>query len=210
MRDLLRPALRWIHSVWAIAASLALAATALAADEPVATPKGAAEEAPPAEAVIDDSQAPAEQKEGLKLFTGTWRCDGKASTELAEEVPTKVTLAFKSDLGGRWITLRLDEQKSKQNPRALTSTEVWGYSAALGGFVRNGADNQGGFYSGTSSGWVGDRFWWTTDTTRNGKKVKLKDTFTKKSDRELVFERALDPSGTGDAYRVFYEGTCKR
>jgi hypothetical protein len=181
-------------------------------DDPVATPKGGGEDAPTADPIVDDSQPPPEQKEQLKLFTGTWRCDGKANTEIGEEVPTKITLTFSPAVGGRFIALKLEEQRSKLNPRAITSSEIWGYSAALGGFVRNGADSQGGFYTGTSTGWVGDRFWWTIDTAKNGKRVKVKDTFTRAEGgkAELVFERAVDPKGSGDAYRVFYEGTCRR
>lgn len=183
------------------------AVPAVAGDDLVATPKGAVD-APEEQAAVDDSQAPAAQKEAFKLFTGTWRCDGKANTELAPDVATRITVTFKAD--GRWLQVKMDEQKSKQNPMATTSTEVWGHSAALGGFVRNGADNQGGFYSGRSSGWVGERFWWTTDSARGGKKVQLKDTFTKVSDKELTLERAFDPTGTGDGLRVVFEGTCKR
>ena len=137
-----------------LALSLLAALPAAAGDDLVATPKGAVDE-PTAEAAIDDSVPPAEQKAAFKLFTGSWRCDGKAATELSPEVPTRITVTFKSD--GRWLLVKIEEQKSKQHPHATSSTEVWGHSAALGGFVRNGADNQGGFYAGTSSGWVGER-----------------------------------------------------
>jgi hypothetical protein len=179
----------------------------LVAQDPVATPKGDTQEEAP-EASVDDSAPPAQQKEQGKLFAGTWRCDGKADTELAPDVPTRVTIAFKPEAGGRWIGVRIEEAKSKQNPKARVSTEVWGFSQALGGWVRNGADSQGGFYAGTSTGWVGDRFWWITETPINGKRTKLKDTLTKVSDKELTFERAVDAGG--DTYRVVYEGTCKR
>lgn len=191
----------------AAAGLLAGATPALAQDGLVATPRGASDAAAE-EAAVDDSQPPAAQKEAFKLFTGTWRCDGKANTELAPEVPTRVTVSFKSD--GRWLQVKMEEQKSKQNPKATSSTEVWGHSAALGGFVRNGADNQGGFYAGKSTGWVGERFWWTTDSARGGKRVQLKDTFTKVSDKELTLERAFDPTGSGDGLRVVFEGSCKR
>ena len=191
----------------AAAGLLAGATPALAQDGLVATPRGASDAAAE-EAAVDDSQPPAAQKEAFKLFTGTWRCDGKANTELAPDVPTRITVSFKSD--GRWLQVKMEEQKSKQNPKATSSTEVWGHSAALGGFVRNGADNQGGFYAGKSTGWVGERFWWTTDSARGGKRVQLKDTFTKVSDKELTLERAFDPSGTGDGLRVVFEGSCKR
>ena len=189
------------------AALLVAPLPAWAGDDLVATPKGAVD-APADEPTVDASVAPTEQNEAFKLFSGTWRCDGKANTELAPDVPTRITIGFKSD--GRWLVVKIDEQKSKQHPRATSSTEVWGHSAALGGFVRNGADNQGGFYAGKSTGWVGERFWWTTDSARGGKRVQLKDTFTKVSDKELTLERAFDPSGTGDGLRVVFEGSCKR
>src|SRR6185369_5504667 len=88
------------------------------------------------EVFVDDSAAPKEQTAALAIFTGTWRCDGKANTELAEEVPTKITLTFSTPLK-RWITVKLEEQPSKQNPHAMTSQEVWGWSQVLGGLVRN-------------------------------------------------------------------------
>jgi hypothetical protein len=193
---------------------VALALTAFAlADGPVVTPRGGDEAPKEDAAAVDDSVVPKEQAEAFKAFSGTWRCDGKANTELAEDVATKVTIAFKSELG-RFVNVKIEAQKSKQNPHAPTSLEIWGYSQALGGFVRNGADSEGGFYAGTSSGWVGDRFWWSTDTVQGGKKVKLKDTFTRTLDAKgnvtgLVFERALESSGDASA-RVFFEGTCKR
>jgi hypothetical protein len=174
----------------------------------VVTPKGVVEPtaADAAAANLDDSAPSAQQKEQGKLFSGTWRCDGKANTEIATDVPQKTTLAFKSD--GRWINVKIDEQKSKQNPKARTSMEIWGYSGALGGWVRNGADNQGGFYAGTSAGWVGDRFWWVVDSASNGARGKFKDTITKVNDKEIAFERAVDAGG--ETFRVVYEGTCKR
>jgi hypothetical protein len=189
---------------------LLLLLTAASADDLVPSTKHGGDDEPKPEDIIDDTKPPPEQAEQMKLFSGTWRCDGKANTEFAPEVPTKITLSFRPELGGRWIAVKIEEQKSKQNPRALTSSELWGYAPALGGFVRNGADTQGGFYNGTSSGWIGDRFWWTVTTSRYGKKAKWKDTFTKVNDKELTFERAVDVSGGGDAFRVIYEGTCKR
>lgn len=179
------------------------------ADSPlsISDKEGAADA--PAEVALDDSVVPPEQKVQAKLFAGTWRCEGKAMTDYSPEVQTRVTLSFKSELGGRFIGVKIEEAKSKQNPTALTSTELWGYSGALGGWVRNGADTQGGFYAGTSAGFIGDRFWWTTQTVRNGKRAISKDTITKVSDKAIAFERAIEAAADG-GMRVVYEGTCKR
>jgi len=196
--------------LFSLAVSISTAAHAHAGDDLVQSSKTGADE-PKAEEIVDDTKPPAEQVEHMKLFSGTWRCDGKANTELAPDVPTRVTISFRPELGGRWIGVKIEETKSKQNPRALTSSEIWGFSSTLGGYVRNGADSQGGFYEGTSTGWVGDRFWWTVATSRYGKKAKWKDTFTKSADgKQLGFERAVDVSGTGDQFRVIYEGSCKK
>jgi hypothetical protein len=185
----------------------------LAAQEgPVVTPKDAPTAA--AEEAVDDSAVPPQQAEAFKAFSGTWKCDGKAQTELDTDVATRVTIRFGNDVGPRWLTVKIEEQKSAKNPKAMTSSEIWGY--LQNGFVRNGADSQGGFYSGTSTGWVGDRFWWTTSTVKNGKKAVLKDTLTKQVDAKgnitaFVLERAIDSSGSGsETARVVYEGTCKR
>jgi hypothetical protein len=194
---------------------IVLALLIAAQEGPVVTPKDAPAAAAD-EAAFDDSAVPPQQADAFKAFSGTWRCDGKAQTELDTDVPTRVTIRFGADAGPRWLSVKIEEQKSAKNPKAMTSSEIWGYAQALGGFVRNGADSQGGFYSGTSSGWVGDRFWWTTSTVKNGKKAILKDTLTKQVDAKgnitaLVLERAIDASGSGnEAARVVYEGTCKK
>src|SRR5256885_7790209 len=131
---------------------VALAFAAFVSTEgPVVTPKDAPSNDAPAADVVDDSAVPKEQADAFKAFSGTWRCDGKAQTDLDTDVATRVTVTFKNDLG-RWMSVRIEEQKSAKNPKAMTSSETWGYAEALGGFVRNGADNQGGFYAGTSSG----------------------------------------------------------
>lgn len=190
---------------------IAFALFIAAQDGLVVSPKDAPKEE--AEAVFDDSAVPPQQADAFKAFTGTWRCDGKAQTELDTDVPTRVTIKFSNELS-RWLSVKIEEQKSAKNPKAMTSSEIWGY--LQNGFVRNGADSQGGFYNGTSSGWVGDRFWWTTSTVKNGKKAVLKDTLTKQVDAKgnvtaLVLERAIDLSATGnETARVVYEGTCKR
>ena len=118
-------------------------------------------------------------------------------------------LAAAAPSGGRWLLVKTEESKSKDNPKPTVSQQVWGWSREQTGLVQNGADNHGGFYAGTSTGWVGERLSWVTDAARGAKRAKLKQSFTKQG-KDLALEIALDPSGSGDAYRVTFEGLCKK
>ncbi len=155
---------------------------------------------------VDDDTAPPEQA-ALDIFVGTWSCRGKAATERAAEADVAIKLQVKRDLGGRWLTVRTEETKSKDNPHPTITTQVWGYSREQAGFVNNGADNHGALYAGASSGWVGDRLSWNVDAARNAKRAKLKSTFAKNG-KDLTLQVALDATGTGDEFRVTFEGTC--
>jgi hypothetical protein len=160
------------------------------------------------EASVDDDTPPPEQA-ALDAFVGTWKCKGKAQTERAPEADVTITLTVKKDLGGRWLSVKSEESKSKDNPNPTISTQIWGWSRERTGLVQNGADNRGGFYEGNSTGWVGDRFVWITDAARNARRAKLRQSFTKQG-KDLALEITVDPSGSGDAFRGYFEGVCKK
>jgi len=90
--------------------------------------------------------------------------------------------------------------------RPIATSELWGWSRAKGGLVRNGATTQGGFLSSTSMGWVGERFAWSGEGAQRGKPAKEKLAFEKRSDKELAVELSLGI----DELHVAFEGTCKR
>jgi hypothetical protein len=185
-------------------ANLVVAPAAHAQDGPVVTPKdGSGDDS---DAAIDDSIAPPEQDEALKLFVGTWRCTGTSSTEFGADVPTTLSLSVKKDLGNRWLAARTELVAKAKGSKPIVTSEVWGWSRAKGGLVRSGATTQGGFLSSTSMGWVGERFAWSGESAQRGKPAKEKLAFEKKSDKELAVELSLGI----DELHVVFEGTCKK
>jgi hypothetical protein len=189
-----------------LAGVMTFAVSARAQDGLVATDKSGDDA--PASASVDDDTPPPEQAV-LDAFVGTWKCKGKAQTERNPEADVTITLTVKKDLGGRWLAVKTEESKSKDNPSPTVSTQVWGWSRERGQLVQNGADNHGGFYDGSSTGWVGDRFVWITDAARNAKRAKLRESFSKEG-KDLHLELTIDPSGSGDAYRGYFDGVCKK
>lgn len=189
-----------------VAASLAslLAGTVLAQDGLVATPKdGSGEDA--AE-LIDDSKAPMEQDDALKLFVGTWKCTGTSSTELGADVPTTLSITGKKELSGRWLAVKTELTPKAKGAKAIVSNELWGWSRAKSTLVRNGAVSDGGFLWSTSTGWAAERFAWTGESTQNAKPAKEKLAFVKKSDKELEVQVSLGV----EELRVIFEGVCKK
>ena len=180
------------------------ASAAFAQDGLVATPKG--EEEAEAAAVVDDRTAPPAQDDALKLFAGTWRCTGTSSTDYGQDVPTSLTITGKKDLGGRWLVVKTELVAKAKGAKPITTAEVWGFSRADSGLVRNGASSEGGFIASTSTGWAGERFAWTGSSAHTGKAAKEKLSVEKKSDKELAVELSLGV----EELRVVFDGTCKR
>jgi hypothetical protein len=180
------------------------ASTANADDGLVVTSKDGSDGA--AEVVVDDSAVPDEHEAALKLFVGSWKCSGTSSTEYGAEVPTTFSWTAKKELGGRWIVVRSELTPKAKGAKAITSEEIWGFSRVRSTFVRSGATSAGGFLSTTSSGWAGERFAWTGDSSQRAKPAKEKLAFERKSDKELGVELSLGI----DELHVVFEGTCRR
>ena len=62
-----------------------------------------------------------------------------------------------------------------------------GFDTAAKKFVALGVDNVGGWITETSPGWEGDKIVWTGEGSVLGQKIGFRETFTKKSDKELVW-----------------------
>ncbi len=194
---------RFVLSLVVVALAV-VAAPAVAQDGPVVTPKDGSGDA--ADDGADDAIAPTEQDEALKGFVGTWKCTGTSSTEFGADVPTTLSIAVKKDLGNRWLAVRTELVAKAKGSKPIVSNEVWGWSRARGGLVRNGATSLGGFLQSPSTGWVGDRFAWSGESAQRGKTAKEKFAFEKKSDKELAVELSLGV----DELHVVFEGTCRR
>ena len=172
------------------------AAAAIAPKDPAAPP------APP---------QPAAELDALKWMEGNWKCTGKihANPMMGPEHATASTIKGKRDLDKFWIAFRIEGKKSKVDPMPWKGADHWSYDASQKKYTRVLVDNFGGWLTATSPGWEGDKMVWTGDMMASGQKMGFRQTFTKKSDRELsyTFEMA-DPKRT--KWTTAGEDTCKK
>ena len=146
---------------------------------------------------------PAAESDGIKMFTGSWKCEGTAMLG-----PGK-TAKVKDELGGFWQSYVYTEQKTKDYPMAVTAMGTWGWEAHTKKFVRGEFQSSGGYLTGTSPGWTGDTMTWDIDVSNFMGRMGGKHSFIKKSDKEFVhkFEVKLPPSAEPV---TLFEVTCKK
>jgi hypothetical protein len=123
---------------------------------------------------------PAKEMDQLKVYDGAWTCEGSVpESPLGPARKTSTTVKFHSDLDGMWLSLRVDEAASKDNPHPYKGVGHMGYDAAAKKFLILWTDNTGGWAAQTSSGWEQDRMIWVGEGSMSGGKVSARDTFTK-------------------------------
>jgi hypothetical protein len=164
----------------------------------------AAPEDPPA-----PPSKPAAENDGLKLFVGSWTCEGTANLGPGKSVKIKATAKVKNELGGFWQSFVYTEHKSKDYPMAVTSMGTWGWEGQSKRFVRGEFQSSGGYVTGTSTGWSGDTMTWDLEMSNFMGKMSGKHTFTKKGDKEFVHKiDAKMPASPGPV--TLFEVTCKK
>lgn len=176
--------------------ALSLACLSLAASAPAARAQ------PPA-----GPPKPAAEMDQLKMFLGSWTCEGKQLAGPGGEHPLKATVTAKAELGGFWQSFVYEEKKTKEHPMAAKVMGSWGWDAANRQFVRADRDSLGGWFAPTSPGWQGDRFVWTGELDGPMGKMPAKHTFTKQGDK--AFLHTLEITAQGKAMTIF-EVTCKK
>jgi len=151
---------------------------------------------------------PAEMAQ-LKIFEGVAKCTGSQSvSDLGPEHPTAAVVRGRSDIGGFEVIIRYNERKTKDNPSPILALYVIGYDASAKQFVSTRFDNFGGQGSGTAPGWASDKLTLTSDYVVGGKKLGLRDTFTKKSDTEV--DHLGEIQGSDGKWTTLDQETCKR
>src|SRR6185312_6746663 len=116
-------------------------------------PAPAAASAPPPAA-----PKPAAELDQLKVFEGSWRCEGKQPAgPFGPEQDYKSTLKGKKDIDNFWIAIEYDQKKSKTHPMPIKARGFLGYDPAAKKYVSIGADNTGGWINESSTGWEGDK-----------------------------------------------------
>jgi hypothetical protein len=154
------------------------------------------------------SKPPAELDQ-MTAFVGSFRCEGKTlKSPLGGEHPTRASVTGKRDLDGFWLTLHYEEKKTKENPTPIKAVFYWGYDAGGKKFFGVMMNSLGGWVAQTSPGWDGEKMVWMGKATMDGREVLARDTFTKKSDREILHtgERSFEHT----KWSVVDEETCKR
>lgn len=116
------------------------------------------------------------------------------------------TIKMHGDLGGMWISGRVDDLPSKGTPHPFRGVVHMGYDALAKNHVMLWIDNTGGRSTQTSSGWEGDKMVWLGDGVMDGKKLAARDTFTRKgTDLHHFGEHQLDGK-----WVVVQDELCKR
>ena len=64
---------------------------------------------------------PPVENDGLKMFTGSWKCEGTAMLGPGKTAKIKATAKVKNELGGFWQSFVYTEQKTKDYPMAITA-----------------------------------------------------------------------------------------
>jgi hypothetical protein len=171
---------------------------------PAAAAPAAAPAAPPA------PPAPAPELVAFaKSLEGNWKCDtkfpaggmGPGSPELA----AKSTVSIKKDLNGYWYKGSYEVKKTKTVP-GMKGNFFLGYDPGSKQMLMSGLDSMGGgsFETGPL---VGDSFTVVGEGYMMGTKSKVRETMTKKSDKEVFHKFEVD---LGKGFQSIGEDTCKK
>jgi hypothetical protein len=171
--------------------TVALASTAICAEEKAKAPM-----APP---------PPAELSQ-LDFFAGTWHCTGKAfASPMGPEHATTATVHASRQVGGRWLQISYDENKTAANPAPFHAGIYMGYDDTKKKFVEGCVDVFGGYCTQTGSGWNGDTMVFEgTDSNQAG----VRDTFVKKGAGELTHGGEMQ--GADKAWVKTDQETCHK
>jgi hypothetical protein len=183
------------------------AATAPAKAPAAGAPAGAA--APPAGGGMMTAPKPAPEWEAFaKGWEGSWKCEttvpagsmGPGSPEQKAEVTAKV----KKDFGGFWLVGNYDMKKSKTTPAMKGTFTLGSPDGKL--LISTNMDSMGG--STWSSGPLGaDGGTTVGQGVMMGNKVKVRETTTKKSEKEIYHKAEVD---MGKGFMVMFEDNCKK
>jgi hypothetical protein len=189
----------------------ALPAPAPAAAKPAAAPAPAASK--PAVAVAPatpppPAPKPAVELDQLKMFEATWKCEGKQPAgPMGPEQDYKSTFKGKKDVESFWISFEYSQKKSKAHAMPVMAKGYIGYDPAAKKYVSLGVDNMGGSVTESSPGWEADKLTFTGDGQMGGQKISFRETYTKKSDKEMIWSGEMK---MGKDWIPVGTDTCKR
>ena len=194
-------------------APAAAAPAAKPASAPVAANTPAAKPAPAAAAPAAPPAPPTPAPELVafaKNFEGNWKCDSKfpagAMGPGSPEMNGKSTVSIKKDLNGFWYKGLYEVKKSKTLP-GMKAQFSMGYDAGGKQILLTGTDSMGTgwFAGGPIQG--GDSVTVVGDAYMMGMKSKVRESMTKKSDKEVFHKFEVD---MGKGFQSIGEDTCKK
>jgi len=151
---------------------------------------------------------PAPEMANLAFFVGTFACDGEArATPMSTAHPMERTITGQIDLDGHWLFMRFLDRTTEDNPTPIRGNWQLTYDARAKGYVAVWTDNLGRWFPQTSAGWKGNTISFAGDFLLNEQKATVRDTFTKKSDSEMLM--AVDLQKGGEWTR-FIDLNCRR
>ena len=182
-------------------------APAPTAAKPAAAP-AAAKPAVAAAPSAPPAPKPAAELEQLKMFEATWRCEGKQPAgPMGPEQDYKSTFKGKKDVDSFWISFEYSQKKSKVHALPIIAKGYLGYDPAAKKYVTLGVDNMGGSVSESSPGWEADKLTFTGDGQMGGQKISFRETYTKKSDKEMIWSGEMK---MGKDWIPVGTDTCKK
>jgi len=188
----------------------------VAAAKPAAAPApapAAAKPAAPAPVVAaapppPPAPKPASELDQLKMFEGTWRCDGKQPAgPMGPEQVYKSTFKGKKDVDNFWLAFAYNQKKSKVHTMPISAKGYLGYDPAAKKYVTLGVDNMGGSMSESSPGWEADKLTFSGDGQMGGQKISFRETYTKTSDKTMVWSGEMK---MGKDWIPVGTDTCKK
>lgn len=183
-------------------------AAAPAAPAKAAAPATAAAPAAPAAAPAGPPP-PAAQLADLKAIDGKWKCDGKMNdSQFGKAHPITASVESKADLNGYFRTMRYEEKKTKDNATPYVMSSFIGYDSSKSQFVRTDLDGMGMITHMASKGWDGDKLVFAGELQAGPQKMQIKDTMTKKSDKELA--SIIEMAGADGKWFALSESSCKK
>jgi len=144
---------------------------------------------------------PAAEMSQLAFFAGTFACTGDAfQTPMSQPHPVERTIAGKMDLDGFWLFMRFDDKRTEANRAPIHGNWQLGYDATDKAFVALWTDNLGRWFPQRSAGWQGDTIAFAGEFSLNDRKGSVRDTFTRKSETEMIM--TVDVQFGGDWMRL--------
>jgi Protein of unknown function (DUF1579) len=188
-------------------------AAAPAAAKPGAAPAAAAPAAaaPAAAAAPMTPPTPAPELDALfKPFEGSWKCDTTFAAGSmgpgSPEQKVKSEVKIKKGLNGFFYLGAYNVKKTKTMP-GMEGTFTLGYDTGVKAPVSINVDSMGGYSVSTGSGSAADKIVFTGESHMMGMKMKVRETMSKKSDKEIehVFETDM-----GKGYTLMGTDACKK